>query len=211
MILINTVAPVAEIGGKAYHLLSMGIKNTPALYVCPSSYFIGANRDDVRLAAEIDRLFSDKKLYAVRSSAVDEDSTADSFAGVHESYLNVKKADILRRINDVHASAFTPKALAYRAARGLSAADIRIAVVIQEMVQAEYAGVINTINPVTDNPDETVISVVRGLGDKIVDGSADGSTYVIDSRGVRVQGEDILSRRALKRILALAVTVLNEE
>ena len=117
----------------------------------------------------------------------------------------------MRRINDVHASAFTPKALAYRAARGLSAADIRIAVVIQEMVQAEYAGVINTINPVTDNPDETVISDVRGLGDKIVDGSADGSTYVIDSRGVRVQGEDILSRRALKRILALAVTVLNEE
>ncbi len=101
MILTNKPLSVAEIGGKAYNLLSLGIKNTPGLYVCPVSYFIKAAKDENLknlLAKEIDKLFSDGKLYAVRSSAVDEDSAADSFAGVHESYLNVKKADITKAL-----------------------------------------------------------------------------------------------------------------
>lgn len=207
MILTNKPLSVAEIGGKAYNLLSLGIKNTPGLYVCPVSYFIKAAKDENLknlLAKEIDKLFSDGKLYAVRSSAVDEDSAADSFAGVHESYLNVKKADILQYIYRVYESAFTERAKAYRETRGLSVCGVQIAVIIQEMVNAEFAGVINTVNPVTDNPDEIVISVARGLGDKIVDGTVSGTIYRINCGKTECEGENILSKEILNKIVALA-------
>jgi len=207
MILTNKPLSVAEIGGKAYNLLSLGIKNTPGLYVCPVSYFIKAAKDENLknlLAKEIDKLFSDGKLYAVRSSAVDEDSAADSFAGVHESYLNVKKADILQYIYKVYKSAFTERAKAYRETRGLSVCGVQIAVIIQEMVNAEFAGVINTVNPVTDNPEEIVISVARGLGDKIVDGTVSGTIYRINCGKTECEGENILSKKILNKIVALA-------
>lgn len=207
MILTNKPLSVAEIGGKAYNLLSLGIKNTPSLYVCPVSYFIKAAKDENLknlLAKEIDKLFSDGKLYAVRSSAVDEDSAADSFAGVHESYLNVKKADILQYIYKVYESAFTERAKAYRETRGLSVCGVQIAVIIQEMVNAEFAGVINTVNPVTDNPDEIVISVARGLGDKIVDGTVSGTIYRVNCGKTECEGENILSEEILNKIVALA-------
>lgn len=207
MILTDKPSSVSEIGGKAYNLLSLGIKNTPRLYVCPVSYFERAAADEAlkdALANEIDKLFSDKKLYAVRSSAVDEDSSADSFAGVHDTYLNIRKADILQNIYKVYESAFTERAALYRKTRGLSADGVQIAVIIQEMVDAEFAGVINTVNPVTDNPDEIIISVARGLGDKIVDGSESGTIYKINCGKVSCDGENILSGNALEKIIALA-------
>ena len=207
MILTNQPMDIAEIGGKAYNLLALGIKNTPPLYVCPVSYFKQAAADETLktvLAKEIDKLFSPKKLYAVRSSAVDEDSSADSFAGVHDSFLNVRKSDILKYIYKVYDSAFTDRAMFYRKTRGLSAEDVQIAVVIQEMVDAEFAGVINTVNPVTDNPDEIIISVARGLGDKIVDGSESGTVYKVNCGKITCEGENILSGKALKKIIALA-------
>lgn len=215
MILTNQVKPLSEIGGKAYHLLSLSIRNTPSLYVCPASYFEELKKDDSlknRLQAEIDKIFSDKKLYAVRSSAIDEDSDRDSFAGVHDSFLNVKKKDIMHYIGRVYESAFTERAVAYRKTKGISAEKdgISVAVIIQEMVDAEFAGVINTINPVTDNPDEMVISVGRGLGDKIVDGSESGTIYTVNNGAVRVEGEDILKRGLLQKIVALANEVASK-
>ncbi len=207
MILTNQPSAIAEIGGKAYNLLALGIKNTPPLYVCPVSYFKRVAADTTlktELAKEIDKLFSHKKLYAVRSSAVDEDSSADSFAGVHDSFLNVRKSDILKYIYKVYDSAFTDRAMSYRRTRGLSAEDVQIAVVIQEMVNAEFAGVINTVNPITDNPDEIIISVARGLGDKIVDGSESGTVYKVNCGKITCEGENILSGKALKKIIALA-------
>lgn len=212
MIFIDRLADIGEIGGKAYHLFSLNIQNTPPLYVCPASYFDAPQSEQGRaaLAEEIGALFSEKKLYAVRSSAADEDSDGDSFAGVHESYLSVKKEDILQTIEKVRASAFTERALAYRRARGLQTDRIRIAVIVQEMVNAEFAGVINTIDPVTDDPDKIVISVARGLGDKIVDGSENGSTYTFNHGKWTVRGEDILGRRARESILALAREVMQK-
>lgn len=209
MILTNSLKPINEIGGKAYNLLCLNVKNTPPLFVCPASYFKAAALNGSlknQLKTEIENVFSDKKLYAVRSSAIDEDSASDSFAGVHDSFLNVNKKDILYYIEKVYESAFTERAVAYRKTKGISAEleNISVAVVIQEMIDADFAGVINTINPVTDNPDEIVISVTRGLGDKIVDGSESGTTYTVNNGDVKIEGEDILSRRLLKKIIELA-------
>lgn len=207
MILTNKLQPISEIGGKAYNLIALDIKNTPAFYVCPASYFEEVKLNPTlkkQLESEIDKLFSDKKLYAVRSSAVDEDSAQDSFAGVHDSYLNIKKRDILKNIEKVYQSAFTERAIAYRKTRKLATDGIKIAIVIQEMVDAEFAGVINTINPITDNPDEIVISVTRGLGDKIVDGTESGSTYRVNCGKIVVEGDNILGAKTVKKIVAFA-------
>ena len=207
MILINSLSDINEIGGKAYNLFALKVKNTPPLYVCPASYFEKLKADPSlkdKLTAEIDRLLSDKKLYAVRSSAVDEDSAADSFAGVHDSFLNVPKKQGALNIEKVYESAFTDRAKDYRKTRGLPSEGIKIAVVIQEMVNAEFAGVINTVNPVTDNPDEIVISATQGLGDKIVDGSESGTTYTVNFDKVKIDGKDILGKKPLRKIVEFA-------
>ena len=89
MILCNRATDVAQIGGKAMALLSLQMPNTPPLLVVPVSYFEGQRQEAV-LQQKLDAWLDPDKCYAVRSSAVDEDSGKASFAGVHQSFLNVK-------------------------------------------------------------------------------------------------------------------------
>lgn len=106
---------------------------------------------------------------AVRSSAVGEDSADASFAGQHLTRLNVRGLDALfDAVADVWRSGRTDAALAYRARLGI-AAPPRLAVVVQEMVDAECAGVMFTRNPI-DGSDERVIEAAWGLGEAVVAG-----------------------------------------
>ena len=208
MILLDRIAKIEEIGGKAYHLFAMQMKNKPKLYVVPSSFLTRLNGcENLRneLQEELQKTLKDGGMYAVRSSAIDEDSENASFAGVHESYLNIPKNAVLEHILKVQESAYSPRAVEYRKMKGLSAEkeDIKIAVIVQEMVSADFAGVAFTINPVTDNPDETVISVTKGLGDKLVDGSVAGTTYTLTGGAVKVSGEDILNKKQLENVVKL--------
>ena len=207
MILVKE-APLDEVGGKAYNLIKLNIKNTPSFYVCPASFFKDGSKEELKL--EVDKLFDSKKKYAVRSSGIDEDSKEHSFAGVHESYLNVCKSDIVDRIYDVYKSAFKPQALAYRKNNNLSLENIKIAVLIQEMVEADFSGVINTINPISNNPDEIVISVTEGLGEKLVDGSVSGTTYIINGSNKTVHGLDILNNKLIKKILEMVYEIISK-
>src|SRR5436190_7550218 len=86
-------------------------------------------------------------LVAVRSSAVSEDGLTASFAGQQESYLNVRPDAVLDRIRECWASFFSPRALFYRAQKAVLA-DTRMAVVVQEMVQADKSGVMFTVDPI---------------------------------------------------------------
>lgn len=116
---------------------------------------------------------------AVRSSAVSEDGEAASFAGQQETFLNVKGADaILDRVKDCWASFFSPRALFYRAQKGVLV-DTRMAVVVQEMVAAEKSGVMFTVDPVTRHRDRVVIEAVFGLGEGIVSGDLTPDHYVV--------------------------------
>jgi pyruvate,water dikinase len=119
---------------------------------------------------------------AVRSSAVGEDSRTASFAGAHESVLGVCDFDaIVRAIRRVHASARVPAALAYRVGLGLDRA-CRMAVVVQELVDAEVAGVLFTRNPVTGAV-ERVIEASWGLGEAVVSGLVTPDRYRLDPAG----------------------------
>lgn len=120
--------------------------------------------------------------FAVRSSAMDEDGTAHSFAGQFQSFLNVRPEEVMLHVVRVWLSGFQDRAAAYRKARHLNAALRCPAVVVQEMVEADAAGVLFTCDPVTGNRDILSISAVRGLGEALVQGTETGEWWRIDSR-----------------------------
>ena len=87
---------------------------------------------------------------AVRSSATAEDLDDASFAGQQDTFLNVRGDDaLLDAVRDCWASLWTARAIAYRARRGIDPAEVALAVVVQEMVDADAAGVMFTANPTT--------------------------------------------------------------
>ena len=217
MFLIDNDLNISLIGGKGYKLVYFK-KNSNLLipkFKCVRSDFFD-NYDDSSLSElknELSKFLNKNKKYAVRSSAIDEDSNSHSFAGVHESYLNVKPEYVIDRIIDVYKSAFTDKAIKYRESMKLKNVDkdsIKMSVVIQEMVDADYAGVINTINPVTDNPDEITISVVKGLGEDLVNGSIDGTTYLVTGKTIKVIGEDILNKKLIDKLMEFTYEIIKK-
>jgi pyruvate,water dikinase len=134
---------------------------------------------------------------AVRSSAVGEDSLDASFAGTHRTVLGLVGGDaVLGAVREVHASAVDPAALAYREELGVDGA-IRMGVVVQQMVDAEVAGVLFTRNPVT-GADELVIEASWGLGEAVVSGVVTPDHVRADRDGTvlerRVGDKDIAIR-----------------
>jgi len=127
-------------------------------------------------------------LVAVRSSAVSEDGLTASFAGQQESYLNVRGGDaVLDRVRECWASFFSPRALFYRAQKAVLA-DTRMAVVVQEMVQADKSGVMFTVDPIRNRREYMVIEGAPGLGDAIVSGEITPDHYVVSrEEGVTVE------------------------
>ncbi|GAA0513413.1 phosphoenolpyruvate synthase [Halorubrum aquaticum] len=116
---------------------------------------------------------------AVRSSATAEDLPDSSFAGQQETFLNVREADLLRRVKECWASLFTQRAIYYRQQRGFPHEDVDIAVVVQRMVDAEKSGVLFTSHPSTGDPQMT-IEAAWGLGEAVVSGTVSPDNYVYD-------------------------------
>jgi phosphohistidine swiveling domain-containing protein len=108
--------------------------------------------------------------FAVRSSAADEDGAGSSFAGVHESVLDVGAGGVERAIAECVASMSSERARAYRAARGLDA-HRGAAVLIQRMIEPRRAGVAFTADPVSGDRDTIVINEAAGRGEAVVNGS----------------------------------------
>jgi pyruvate, water dikinase len=120
---------------------------------------------------------------AVRSSACAEDSEAASYAGQQETYLNVSGTDELcRRVVDCWASFFSERALFYRARKG-SLDDLRMAVVVQQMVEPAKSGVLFTVDPVQRRRDRMIVEAIFGLGEQVVSGHATPDHYVVDRGG----------------------------
>ncbi len=101
---------------------------------------------------------------AVRSSATTEDLPGASFAGQHDTYLNVVGSEqLVAAVLRCWSSLFTPRAMTYRLRQGVPSADLALAVVVQRLVPAESAGVLFTANPVTGHRGQLVIEATWGL------------------------------------------------
>ncbi|MFF2188885.1 PEP/pyruvate-binding domain-containing protein [Streptomyces sp. NPDC058155] len=118
---------------------------------------------------------------AVRSSATAEDLPDASFAGQQDTFLLVEGADdVLTAIRACWESLYTERASAYREAAGIAHDTVRMAVVVQRMVEPEVAGVLFTANPLTGSRSESVVDATPGLGTAVVDGAAAVDHYVLD-------------------------------
>ena len=127
-----------------------------------------------------------KGFVAVRSSATAEDLPDASFAGQQETYLNVKdEADLFDKIRKCWSSLFTARAIAYREKQGYSHSEVKLAVVVQRMVNSEISGIMFTKNP-NNGADEIIIEAGYGLGEAIVGGEVTPDTYVVDKQKINV-------------------------
>ncbi|MFD9870828.1 PEP/pyruvate-binding domain-containing protein [Streptomyces niveus] len=126
---------------------------------------------------------------AVRSSATAEDLPDASFAGQQDTFLAVEGGDdVLAAIRACWDSLHSERATAYREAAGIAHDTVRMAVVVQRMVDAEVAGVLFTANPLTGSRSECVVDAAPGLGTAVVDGAAAADHYVLDGTAPEERG-----------------------
>jgi pyruvate,water dikinase len=132
--------------------------------------------------------FGDRAAYAVRSSATAEDLPTASFAGQQDTYLNVVGPDaILRHISRCWASLFTERAVTYRRRNGIDHRAVRMAVVVQQMVFPQAAGILFTADPVTGNRKVASVEAGFGLGEAMVSGLVNADVFTVRDGEVRTK------------------------
>lgn len=146
---------------------------------------------------------------AVRSSACAEDGTDASYAGQQETYLFVEAFDeVVQKVVECWLSFFSERALFYRQHKG-DLDDIRMAVVVQQMVDAEKAGVMFTVDPVNHRKDRIVVEAARGVGEHVVSGEVTPDYYTLDRKGTlkkaRVVDEQVLTTSELADLVKMGI------
>ena len=138
---------------------------------------------------------------AVRSSATAEDLPFASFAGQQDTYLNIVGVDaVLDAVRRCWASLWTDRAVSYRASNGIDHGSVRLAVVVQCMVNATVAGVLFTANPLTGKRRQAVIDASPGLGEAVVSGAVNPDHFVVNT----TTGEIVERRLGDKRVVIQA-------
>ena len=197
------------LGGKArnlVHLQELGM-NVPNWVVIPTEALLAAVPESSRnstnsfsdwidqyhfpeeFVSQIENHFKNIPFFAVRSSAIDEDGASFSFAGQFESYLYVTIENLTETIKKVWKSAFADRVISYRENNFLEQ-TFGLAVIIQEMIPAEAAGVAFGINPITGDRNAKVISAVYGLGEGLVSGELDADNYILKNGNIEFQIAD---------------------
>jgi pyruvate,water dikinase len=170
-------------------------------------------RSLLRLAAENG---GKRARFAVRSSAIGEDGRTASFAGIHETELELSAAAVPAAIRRCWASLWSERALHYRSVRQLPL-DGSMAVVVQVLVPADAAAVVFTRHPVTQRGDQLLVNAVRGLGESLVSGTVTPDEIVLDkaslalaslTRGDEIgpaAGGSVLNDRQLRDLATLSL------
>jgi len=227
-------ADVAVAGGKGANLgelVRAGFPVPDGFVVSTGAYALGAEASQVatdapasarvRLAAspvpaaiadavrDAYRAMGSPKV-AVRSSATAEDLPDASFAGQQDTILGVSGEEaLLDAVRKCWASLWNERAVAYRETHGVGQNEVRLAVVVQRMVDAQSAGVLFTADPITGRRRRAVIDAVRGLGDQLVSGGVNPDHFVVDPHeGTIIERRgDVLSDAQLRELAALGARV----
>ncbi len=129
---------------------------------------------------------------AVRSSATAEDTAESSFAGMNETFLNIRGADaVIDAVRRCWRSLFGARTIYYRGVNGFAQADMDIAVVVQRQVDSTRAGVMFTVNPATGERNELVIEGSFGLGEAVVSGSVSPDRYLVEKDPLILRRRDV--------------------
>jgi hypothetical protein len=180
-------AALDRVGGKGAsraRLAAAGLAVPPGFHIttCGYRHFVDENHLGA-IRKEYGALGSGNPPVAVRSSATAEDLPEMSFAGQHDTYLNVRGADsVLDAVKRCWASLWTARAIGYRARQSIRPEDVSLAVIVQELVPASLAGILFTANPLTGARDQMMINAAWGLGEAIVGGLVTPDTFVINKQ-----------------------------
>jgi len=135
---------------------------------------------------------------AVRSSSTAEDLDDASFAGQQETFLYVLgKDDLIEKIKCCWASLYNGRAIFYRKQKGFNEREVSIAVVVQQMVNSEKAGVMFTVNPITKDRNHALIEGAWGLGEGVVSGEVTPDSYTVDKSTHNVLEEYISEKEMM--------------
>ncbi|BFU95231.1 MAG: putative Phosphoenolpyruvate synthase [Nitrospira sp.] len=162
---------------------------------------------DLRLRLEMalhDLGFDEATLWAVRSSATNEDARQASFAGLYRTHLGVRFPGILAAVQDLWSSLWDERVLSYYCKSAPHSSPPEMAVVIQPMLDAEAAGVAYSIDPVTGES-HIVVNALPGLGAPLVDGTAMPDHYVVRVDSPQAVGVTVITRDIAAKRLALRV------
>ena len=156
--------------------------------------------DDVAAAITVAlAAFGEHAAYAIRSSATAEDLPTASFAGQQDTYLNIAgPAVILEHVSRCWASLFTDRAVTYRLRSGFDHRKVSMAVVVQQMVFPDAAGILFTADPVTSNRKIASVEASFGLGEALVSGLVNPDVYKVHD------GEVVARAVATKRLAICA-------
>ena len=128
----------------------------------------------------------------MRSSATAEDTADTSFAGMNETFLNIRGGEhVIDAVRNCWRSLFGARTIYYRGLNGFAQADMDIAVVVQRQVESRSAGVMFTVNPATGERDELVIEGSFGLGEAVVSGSVSPDRYVVDKATLAIRRREV--------------------
>ncbi|MBC2240648.1 phosphoenolpyruvate synthase [Listeria booriae] len=160
--------------------------------------------EEIEISQEIEAEISDhlakigsEQAYAIRSSATAEDLPTASFAGQHDTYLNIiGKTEILKHIKKCWASLFTDRAIIYRIQNNFEHTDVQLSVVIQQMVFPSASGILFTADPITGNRKTLSIDASFGLGEALVSGLVSADVY-------KVQGNTIIEKNIATKKIAI--------
>lgn len=156
-----------------------------------------------RIKTKLDEVFKRHGKIIIRSSATDEDGNNYSFAGMMESYPDLSiEDDVFGYIKKCYLSCFSDRAMEYRALNKLIDEELSMAVIIQSMVESDFSAVAFTTDPQTNDPDEVLISVVKGTGEKLVSGEENSDDYVVDAEKDvrRLSGSLDIDKRIIREI-----------
>jgi phosphoenolpyruvate synthase/pyruvate phosphate dikinase len=174
---------------EAIRTLSAEIRRILEGIAIPDDLAVAITRSVARLG--------EQAAYAVRSSATAEDLPKASFAGQQDTFLNVVgPAAILEHISRCWASLFTERAVTYRLRNGFDRRNVHMAVVVQQMVFPEAAGVLFTADPVTSSRKVTSVEATFGLGESLVSGLVNADVY-------QVRDDEVIAKAVATKKLAI--------
>lgn len=203
---------VALVGGKAANLSRLAADYpVPAGFCLTTSAFElwkahGASAIPAELHSQIvesyaelaRRIGIESPRVAVRSSAIDEDSASSSFAGQHDTYLNVSKIDaVADAVQRCWHSVKSERALEYRRQQGLRAEGASLAVLVQQFIPADISGIVFSANPITGSRDESLINASWGLGESIVSGTVTPDAYIVRNSDLSILDSQISDKHVM--------------
>lgn len=194
---------VLEVGGKAANLgelIKLGF-NVPKGFVCTSK----ENRDDIY------NMYNKLKLgnVAVRSSAICEDGTQNSYSGQFETFLNINKEEIIKSIEKCYDSNKSENIKGYINEKNIVNEDAKVSVIVQKMIYGDISGVMFTKNPVSGD-DIIIIESVLGLGEKLVQGEATPTQITINKHTLIIEnniGKEMLSDNEIRTLSRIGLDI----